>query len=289
MIRFYISESFKSIMRARLASFISIVTLSLSITFISASLALLFLSNKIETSWKNEIKINVFIADSVSTNQLSSIKDKIKKIKEVKTIKYFSKKNAYRRFVEITGNDFKKILDSNPLPRSYTIGFNGKINKNKIQTIIPLLKNIEGIEDVVYDYNLTFTILEYISSMRMAVFVLTILFLAISLYLLFSTGKLIIAQRMQQYNTMKLVGARLSTIKIPLLLTGVIFGLISASLCILTFDISYYLSKTFYPQIRFDKFIYFINFVFVFLGLILGPIGIGFYTKKLSLKIDEFK
>ena len=289
MLRFYISESFKSIMRARLASFISIITLSISITFISASLVLIFLSNRIETSWKNEIKINVFIEDSISSSELKIIKQKIEKIDDVENLKYFSKKDAYNKFVELTGNDFKKILESNPLPQSYTVSFDNKINKAKIQKIIPLLKNIKGVEDVVYDYNLTFTILEYISSMRVIVFILTILFIIISLYLLFSTSKLIIAQRMQQYNTMKLVGAKLSAIKIPLLLTGVIFGLISSFICVFTFDVIYYISRTFYPQIRFDNFIYFINFAFVFLGLILGPIGIGFYTKKLSLKIDEFK
>jgi cell division transport system permease protein len=289
MLRFYISESFKSIMRARLASFISIITLSISITFISASLFLVFLSNKIETSWKNEIKINVFINDSVSANQLDKIEKKIEKIDELETLKYFSKKDAFNKFVEITGNDFKNILETNPLPRSYSLSFNNKINKSKIQKLIPLLKNIQGVEDVVYDYNFTFTILEYISSMRVIVFILTILFSVISLYLLFSTSKLIIAQRMQQFNTMKLVGAKLSTIKIPLLLTGVIFGIVSSLICIFVFNGIYYVSKTFYPQSRFDNFIYFINFAFVFLGLILGPIGIGFYTKKLSLKIDEFK
>ena len=289
MLRFYISESFKSIMRAKLASFISVITLSISISFITVTLALIFLSSKIETSWKNEIKINVFIADSVSSKRISEIKTSIEKIDEVQKIKFFSKKDAYKKFVEITGDDFKKILETNPLPRSFLISFNSKITRNKIQNIIPELKNIKGVEDVIYDYNLTFTILEYVSSMKIVIFILTITFILISFYLLFSTSRLIIAEKMQQFNTMKLVGAKLSTIKVPLFLTGIILGVISAILCMVTFDTIYYLSKTFYPQIRFDNYIYFLNFVFLFLGLILGPIGIGFYTKQLSLKIDEFK
>ncbi|MBU0472813.1 MAG: hypothetical protein KKF62_01485, partial [Bacteroidetes bacterium] len=161
------------------------------------------------------------------------------------------------------------------------------INKNKINKIINSLQKIDGVNDVIYDYNLTFTILEYISSMRIVIFVLTVVFTLIAFYLLFSTSRLIISERMNQYNIMKLVGAKLSTIKIPLFITGLIFGIVSSSLCIVVFNLLYFLSKTFYPDIKFDNYLYLVNFAFVFLGLILGPIGIGFYTKKLSLKIDE--
>ncbi len=231
----------------------------------------------------------MFIQDSVASNKLSKIKSKILKIDEVKKVKYFSKKDAYTKFVKMTGNDFKNILETNPLPRSYSISFKNSINKSKIESIILTLKSIDGIEDVIYDYNLTFTVLEYISSMRIIVFVLTIIFSLVSFYLLFSTSRLIISQRMQQYSTMKLVGAKLSAIKIPLLITGMILGVISALFCIVTFDLLYFGFKTFYPSIRFDNYIYIINFGFVLLGLLFGPIGIGFYTKKLSLDIDKFE
>ncbi len=288
MLKFYISESFRVIMRAKLASFISIITLSISITFIVASLILIFLSSKIENSWKNEISINLFINDSVPNNQLSKIKNKILEINEVKNVKYFSKEEAYKKFVELTGDDFKRIIETNPLPRSYTLSFTNKINKKKIEKIIPKLKKIGGVEDVVYDYNLTFTILEYISSIRAIVFILAIFFTSLSFYLLFSTSRLIISERMAQYSTMKLVGAKLSTIKIPLLLTGIIFGVISASICITIVDVFYITFKAFYPHFRFENYIYFINFIIILFGLLLGPVGIGFYTKKISLQIDDF-
>ncbi len=288
MLKFYISESFRVIMRAKLASLISIITLSISITFIVASLTLIFLSSKIENSWKNEIKINLFIQDSVATNHLSQIKSKILEIDEVKKVKYFSKEEAYNKFIKLTGDDFRRIIETNPLPRSYSLSFKNSINKRKIGEIIPKLKRINGVEDVVYDYNLTFTILEYISSMRIIVFLFAIFFTSLSFYLLFSTSRLIISERMSQYSTMKLVGAKLSTIKIPLLLTGIIFGFISASISIIIVDVLYITFKVFYPLYRFDNYIYFVNFMFVLFGLLLGPVGIGFYTKKISLQIDNF-
>ncbi|PIQ10625.1 MAG: hypothetical protein COW71_02330 [Ignavibacteriales bacterium CG18_big_fil_WC_8_21_14_2_50_31_20] len=287
MIRFYLTESIKSITRAKLASFFAVVTLSISIMFITTSFALIFLSNKIENSWKSEIKVNLFINDSIESEKLSQIKSKIVEFKEVADVNFISKQEAYKKFVEMTGEDFSKILETNPLPRSYTISFNNNISKNKITQIISKLQKIEGVDDVIYDYNLTFTILESIKSMRIIIFFLTILFTLIAIYLLFSTSKLVIAQKIEQYNIMKLVGAKLNSIKIPLLINGFILGIISSLICIIIFNVLYFFSQTIYPNIRFDNYLYFINFVFVFLGIILGPLGIGFFTKKLSLKVDE--
>ena len=288
MLRFYISESFKSIARAKLASFITVITLSISIAFIGLSFILLVLSIKIETAWKNDIKVNLFINDSVSVNNLAKLKKEISETKNVRKIVYYSKEGAYKKFIELTGDDFKSILDVNPLPRSFSVSFSSKVDKNSIQQIIKQFKALKGIDDVIYDYNLTFTILDYVKSMKLIIFILTFLLTIISFYLLYSTSKIIISQKMMQFNTMKLVGAKLSTIKIPLLLTGIILGVVASLICIVMFDTLYLAFRVFYPSFRFDNYLYFINFGFVLLGLFLGPLGMGFFTKKLSLKIEEF-
>jgi len=291
MIKFYILESLKSIARAKLSSFITVITLSISISFIGLSLALLLLSNKIETAWKNDIKVNVFVNDSVSTNQLAKLKLEINQTNNVRKVVYYSKKDAYNKFVEMTGNDFDKILEINPLPRSFSVSFSSKIDKVSILDVISKFKKIVGVDDVIYDYNLTFTILDYVKSMKVIIYLMTFFITLISLYLLFSTSKIIISQRMVQFNTMKLVGAKLSTIKIPLLLSGIILGFIASIICILLFDASYFVFKTFYPRFgfRFDNYLYVINVGFVLLGIALGPIGMGIFTKSISLKIEDFK
>jgi cell division transport system permease protein len=291
MIKFYISESLKSIARAKLSSFITVITLSISISFIGLSLALLSLSNKIETAWKNDIKVNVFVNDSVSTNQLAKLKLEIQNTQDVGEIKYFSKKEAYNKFVEMTGNDFDKILEINPLPRSFSVRFSSNIDKVSIIKVISKFKKIIGVDDVVYDYNLTFTILDYVKSMKVAVYIMTFFITIISFYLLFSTSKIIISQRIVQFNTMKLVGAKLSTIKMPLLITGIILGFIASLICILLIDTSYIIFKELYPRFgsKFDNYLYLINVGFVILGLVLGPIGMGFFAKRISLKIEDFR
>jgi len=291
MIKFYISESFKSISRAKLSSFITVITLSISIGFIGLSLALLLLSNKIESAWKDDIKVNVFVNDSLSTDQLDKLKSEIVNTENVRGVVYYSKKDAYKKFVEITGNDFDKILEINPLPRSFTVNFSNDIDKVSILNIIAGFKKKVGVDDVIYDYNLTFTILDYVKSMKVIVYILTFFITLISFYLLFSTSKIIISQRIVQFNTMKLVGAKLSTIKIPLLITGIILGFIASIICVLLIDSAYFIFKELYPRIgsQFNKYLYLVNVGFVILGIILGPVGTGLFTKRISLKIENFR
>ncbi len=288
MLGFYISESFKSISRAKLATAITIITLSITIGFISLSTMLLILSNKMEKSWKSQIKMNVFLNDSVTVKQSNIIEEKLLENKYVKDVKYFSKADAEKKFLEITGEDFKAILDINPLPNSFVVTFNDLIDENSIDGIIVKFQNIAGVDEVIYDYNLTFTILEFLRSMKFIIFLVTVIFITIAIYLLYSTSKLILHQKMEQYNTMKLVGARLSTIKIPLLIYGLIVGILAALICIILFYFLMMTIKNYYPVFRFDNYSNFINLGFVILGLILGPIGVGLFAKKLSLKIDNF-
>ena len=288
MIGFYISESFKSISRAKLATVISIITLSITIGFISLSTVLLLLSNKIEKNWKSQIKMNVFLSDSVSIKYTNVIEEALLENPLVKEVKYLSKADAQKKFLEITGEDFKSILDINPLPNSFTISFNNKIDKSSITYVIDEFNRIKGVEEVIYDYNLTFTILEFLKSMKIIIFGVTILLISIAIYLLYSTSRIILHQKMEQYNTMKLVGAKLSTIKVPLLIYGLIVGLIASLICTVLFYSLIIALNNYYPTFQFDNYIIFINLSFVILGIILGPIGVGLFAKKLSLKIENF-
>lgn len=288
MLGFYISESFKSISRAKLATVISIITLSITIGFITLSTVLMLLSNKIEKNWKSQIKMNVFLSDSISFNYTNVIEEALLENPLVKEVKYLSEVDAEKKFLKLTGEDFKSILDINPLPNSFTVSFNDKIDKKSISKVIDEFNQIKGVEEVIYDYNLTFTILEFLKSMKIIIFTVTVLLISIAIYLLYSTSKIILHQKMEQYNTMKLVGAKLSTIKVPLLIYGLIIGLTAALICTVMFYSLIIALKNYYPTFQFENYVYFINLGFIFLGLIVGPIGVGLFAKKLSLKIENF-
>lgn len=286
MILFLLSESFNSLRRTKFSSFITIITTSIAIFFVTVSVFMILLSQKLDTQIKSQIKVNVFLEDSLSSNQIAGLKKTIYADSLVKSIKLINKEEAKRIFIKRTGRDFSTILEANPLPRSFVVSLRPeKLSGKKIDEFSKKIAKLKGVSDVIYDYTLTVRMLHYLNSVKSFIYIAAVVLVLISLYLVYSTNRLAIQSRMDLYNTMKLVGAKLSTIKLPLMFNGLFIGIISGLIATGIF-------------IAFTRFLQEINqrikvidneFLFgVFIlgiGIILGLLGSYFATRKITLKI----
>ena len=129
-------------------------------------------------------------------------------------------------------------------------------------------------------------LLSILNSIRKYIFIVTGVILLISVYIVYSTVKLIISSRYEELETMKLVGAKLFTIKFPVILnsmiTGFLAGLIAAAVFILFISVF----ADYIKPINFSgtsKYIYLCLLIGVgpFLGLIISTISLN----RISLKI----
>ena len=262
------------------------MTTSIAIFFVTVSVFMILLSQKLDTQIKSQIKVNVFLEDSLSSNQIAGLKKTIYADSLVKSIKLINKEEAKRIFIKRTGRDFSTILEANPLPRSFVVSLRPeKLSGKKIDEFSKKIAKLKGVSDVIYDYTLTVRMLHYLNSVKSFIYIAAVVLVLISLYLVYSTNRLAIQSRMDLYNTMKLVGAKLSTIKLPLMFNGLFIGIISGLIATGIF-------------IAFTRFLQEINqrikvidneFLFgVFIlgiGIILGLLGSYFATRKITLKI----
>lgn len=286
MILFYVKESIHSFKKTKLFSFFSIISLCLSILFISISILLFFASNEINENFKKRIEAHLFLSDSIKKSNIENLKKEIVESASVANVEIVSKDEAMKRFIKETGKDFGSLLSTNPLPQHFLVKFNTNITAQDLKKFQNYFKERKGVIDVVIDYNMAMTLLNFIESAKMIILTISIILLAVSIYLIYSSSKIYINFKLEQYNTMKLVGAKLSTLKIPLLIRGFIIGLISSILSLLIFNVALITLEKVSLNIQFVNTFYFINFVIIMLGLILGPIGTGIFSKKVSLKIE---
>ncbi|MBN1301035.1 MAG: hypothetical protein JW995_07440 [Melioribacteraceae bacterium] len=286
MIYYYFKEAFNTFRKTKLFSFVAIISLSLSVLFLTGSLLLMFASSEINEKLKKKIEANLFLNDSVSVTSVNKIKAEISESEYIADINYISKEEAEKKFIAETGRDFRSLLEANPLPQLLVIKFNKNINEQELETIINELKVIKGVDDVVIDYNLAITLLNYLNSAKVIIYLSGFLMLIISVYLIYSSSKMYILHNKIHYKTMKLVGAKLSTLRIPLFIRGVILGTASGVLSVIIFNTILITVRQISVHFEFVSLTYFINFILIILGIILGPIGTGIFSKKLSLKID---
>lgn len=290
MIKFYLAESFNSFKRAKLSAFITVTTTMIAILFTAFSIGLFVISNKLNDKLADQVEINIFLEDSLNQNGIDKVRSHLADNKNLTSVKFIGKDEAKEKFVNETGQDFESILKINPLPASFIVKINKTVlHENRIGSIADSLKNLTGVDEVVYDFDYTLRLLKIIESVKVGVYGASAVLVFLAIYLIYFTNRLIVNSKMYQFNTMKLVGAKLSALKIPLYINGIINGLAAAFLSIIFLNLLILLFKEFYNNIKFDNYIYFFNLTLFLLGCFFGLIGGFFSTSKISLKIDNNK
>jgi len=292
MILFYITETIKSIKSAKLAAIITIITSVFAILMFYLAFLLFLYTDIIENKLYKELRVEVFLEEDLQGATRIDFLNEVKMYEIVSSVKYVSKSQARDKFVSQTGKDFSEILDFNPLPASFEISIrNVKGIEQKLKSLTDDLKSKSIVSDVKYDYSLLSSIIKIVNSSKKIIYGLSFILFVFSIYLIYSTNKIIIESQMQDYKTMKLVGARPISIKIPVILRGLLLGLISALVSyFLFFMILYLLSDRLIVReiIIFVKSIKLFNLHILITGIFFGLAGSFFSSSNISQKIKEF-
>lgn len=286
MIFYYLSETLKNLFRSKVAAFVTMITMTVSLLLCVLSLFLIIVSAKIESKIAENVEIQLFLEDSISTSQIGSIESALKNKNYVESLVFRNQDNALDEFVKITGEDFTDVLEDNPLPASFSVKLKEEnLRESSISQIIAELEGIRGVAESAYSLDHIFEIMDIINSIKYIIYVLAILLVSASFYLTYSLNRLIIHTKREHFNTMKLVGAKLKTIKIPLVLNGIVLGffaaLISMGLIFITLTFLHNLHLGF----NFTKYIYIINLTVLILGLLFGLFSCLLSVRKISLRL----
>ena len=235
MIFFWFKEAFKLIARSKFSFMLALISITLSVILITFSVFIIQFSNHFEQHLKNNIVISVFLKENISNNQIDSVKEELNKKIYLNSSEYINKEKAAEIFIAETGEDFRKILDYNPLPASFNLRLKSEYaNQDSIKNIVSNLSKLSWVDEVIFRQDFYQKILSYIDQAKIYVFSLTGLIFLVSLYLVYSTVRLILNSKYSELETMKFVGAKLSTIKMPIIInsaiTGIIAGIISLSI-----------------------------------------------------------
>src|SRR3972149_8205703 len=108
MIFFYFAEAWRSINSARTSFILSIVSLTISVLLILFSFITLQVSEYYPSSLKSDIKVNLFLKDSVTEADHSKILVELQSKIYTDSVEFVSKEKAAEQFISETGEDFRK-------------------------------------------------------------------------------------------------------------------------------------------------------------------------------------
>lgn len=288
MIIFYLKETFRIFKKSSFATAVTITITTTAVLLSTISFFLVFSVNKLSDQIKRSIEVNVYLDDSLRSQEVETIKEKIQNSAAVLSVNFISKNYAAKKFVEETGEDFRTVLDQNPLPNSLIVRFQPQtLNEKNIEQFTEQFKKIQGVTDVVYDYKTVLRILNLLKSFEYTIYFLSITLILLSVYLVYSNNKIQMFGNRNLYITMKLVGAQIKTMKIPIILNGIFIGLISSLISIGLLYIILILLTKIYNNLKLIRPLEVLIFLIPAVGVLLGFMGSFISSFKISQLLKE--
>jgi cell division transport system permease protein len=284
MVFFSFREGIKSLFKARMATLMSIISITFTIFLLGLYLFLNLNVQHVISSLRKRIEIEVFIKPAVSEENILKLRGKIERIEGVESVSYITKDGAARRFKSEFGQDIYEIFDYNPLPSSFIITLMEDYRRfNQVADISKRIEIYPEVDDVVYHKVFLATIDRYIHLVIIVALVIGIIITIIAITLIYNTIRLSIFARKEIIKIMRLVGATEGFIKRPFIIEGIIQGLLGSLFASL---IIFYgikcIKLLLYPFIYMDNRIYLVLFLF---AIIMGMLSANLSVKKYLHKI----
>ncbi len=213
----------------------SVATITIAFT-IQGFFFLVFVNlNTLLSTWDKQVQLIVYLDDGISKGQKNALEEIFKSNEKVDSISYDSRDEAWTEFKNTFSgkSGFVADLDFNPLPASYNLKFKDDPERLvNIRQLADLLKGQKGVESLEYGEKWISRFENFMIFLRVVILAVGGI-LSVGLILIISnTIKLSIYSRRDEFDLMLLLGATHRFIKTPLLLEGLVQGVIGVGLAL---------------------------------------------------------
>lgn len=270
----------------------SIIVTSL-VLFMIGIVAMLFMQGKkLADHFKEQIEFTVIIKDNVNEKNILALQKKLEQEPWVKSSKYISKDEAAKIFTKENQEDFKDLLDYNPLFASINLKLNASYtSQDSINAIESRVMANKEAGEFYYERELVSVMNDNFKKIGWVVLSVIVLFIVIAITLIDSTIRLSMYSQRFLIRSMQLVGATRNFITWPFLKRSLVDGIVAGTVAILALLILLNFSLRQIPDLAaINDFTFsFILFLVVLIaGLSFSFISTHFAVKKyLKMKLDE--
>jgi len=226
-----------NINKNRVVHFIGLGTMVVSLLIFGTFLLVFVNINTWIEGWGHSLTMSVYLQDGIKEKNREKIASHIRSLPGAEIKRFISKEQALKDLKNVLGSEagLLKSLSENPLPASFEVIFKYVTDlRSDPQIIKKGFESIDGVEEVQYSEEWLKRFEGLMNMIKLVGFIIGgLLFIGI-LFIVINTIKLTIYSRKEEVEILKLVGATDWFVKTPFLLEGVIQGVLSGILTILT-------------------------------------------------------
>ncbi len=224
--------------------------MAVTLLLISILIGVNFLLGVTIDNFKDKIDISVYFYSSAPEEEITKIKDDVAALPEVKSVSYVSKDEAWENFKAKYADDAGmsggiKELDENPLYATMSIKAKNMDDYSGIKDFLAQQKYSSVINKINFD-QIKATIdklSEIIKSIQKWGLAISLLFIFISVFVVFNAIRIAIHNYRHEIKIMRLVGAENWYIQLPFVIEGAFYGVIGSIVSIIILVGLIYLSS----------------------------------------------
>lgn len=212
--------------RSLLMSWLVIMTMAVSLSILGGFWMVVQDLHTVSYQVGGKVPIAVFLSDDADPRGIEAA---IRELPEVESVKLIPKDQAWKEMQQDmrARMTFDTLLDTNPLPNSFTVQSR---SADFTPAIAERISKMPGVEDIHYGADLLKKISDFSTFIRAAGLAISGLLALASLAVIMNTIRLTVMARRREIEIMHLVGASNAFIAWPFLLEGLLFGLFSSLL-----------------------------------------------------------
>ncbi|WP_088070610.1 permease-like cell division protein FtsX [Gottfriedia luciferensis] len=291
--RRHVREGLRSLQRNGWMTFASVSAVAVTLMLVGVFLTVILNVNHIGTTLEKDVEVRVLVDLTASKEQQASLKNEIKNLDHVKSVRFSSKDQELNNLIKSMGEDgkaFQLFEQQNPLNDTYIV------KTDSPEQIAPIAKKIEGfkyIDEVIYGKKQVQKLFNAVSVGRNIGLVLIFGLLFTAMFLISNTIKITIMARRREIEIMRLVGATNNFIRWPFLLEGLLLGVLGSIIPIAVLFTGYSviynmlmpkLAGTMFTLLPFSPFVYQLSAILIGIGAVIGMWGSVMSIRKFLRK-----
>jgi len=273
----------QSLLHDKWINLLSVLTISVGLLFTAITMLTVFNVSLATKDLPEKFSIMLYLKEDLPQQDMETLMKTARKDPSVEKVKYIPKEDAWKELkTSLKNTDYVlEGVGENPLPDTVEIKMKSEtISPETVKKLTASLKAIKGVSEIEYGEKFLTSIYSLSMGIKTVGAMLIIIMSAGTLFVCYSTVKILFYRKNKEIETYKLLGASKGFIRAPFIIEGAVIGLSGGVLSLIGILMLYYLVllKVSLAFPIFKSFIFPINMSFALpaAGLLLGMTGAVF-------------
>lgn len=205
----------------------AILIMALTFFVVSVFTFVVFGSSKIISYFESKPQVTAFFKEEVKKENIDALVDQLKETEKTSRIRFVSKQEALEIYRQQNKDDplLLDLVTAEILPSSLEIA---TFKIDDLSPISEMLKKSSFVKEVIFQKDVVSTLSSWTNALRKVGLTLVIIFFFVSAFIMITIIGLKIAQKKEEIEIMRLLGATSWYIRWPFILEGISYGVIGA-------------------------------------------------------------